>query len=75
MYAGDPISEKLKVKLEINATVGAVEFQVNLDQQVQFDMDSQKNIKINKKTFDQGNVCIGQPQVCTEYVIDKSMDS
>ena len=58
----------------MNATVELVEFQVKLDQEVQFDMDSQRNIKINKKIFDAENLCIGEPQVCTEYVIDK-MDS
>jgi len=61
-----PFSEKRKVKLEIDANVGAVEFQVKLDQEVQFDKDSQRgDIKINKKIFDVGNICIGQPQVCT----------
>ena len=37
----DPFSEKRKVKLEIDANVGAVEFQVKLDQEVQFGRDSQ----------------------------------
>ena len=37
-----PFSEKRKVKLEIDANVGAVEFQVKLDQEVQFDRDSRR---------------------------------
>lgn len=66
LSAGDPFSEKRKVKLEIDANVGAVEFQVKVDQEVQFDRDSQRgDIKINEKHFDVEKVCIGQPQVCT----------
>ena len=38
---GDPFSEKRKVKLGIDANVGAIEFHVKLDQEVQFGRDSQ----------------------------------
>jgi len=59
-------SEERQVRLKINANVGANEFQVKLDQKVQFGRDSQRgDIKINKKKFEVEIVCIGQPQVCT----------
>jgi len=66
LFCKCPFSEKRKVKLEIDANIGAVEFQVKLDQEVQFDKDSRRgDIKINKKSFAAKIVCIGQPQVCT----------
>merc|ERR1712166_433465 len=42
LSAGDPFSKKRKVKLEIDANVEAVEFQVKLDQEVQLDRNSQR---------------------------------
>ena len=42
LFTRDPFSEKRKIKLEINAKVGAVEFQVKLDQEVQFGRDRQR---------------------------------
>merc|ERR1740122_840498 len=66
LTARDPFNEKRKVKLEIDANIGGVNFQVKLDQEVEFGRDSQRGIiKINKKKFDVEIVCIGQPQVCT----------
>ena len=38
----DSFSEKRKVKLEIDANVGGVDFQVKLDQEVEFGRDSQR---------------------------------
>ena len=69
----DPISEKRKVKLEIDVNVGATEFQVKLDQTLQVDREG-RHIKINNKEFNAFLVCIGKPKVCLGYVIDKSMD-
>merc|ERR1740122_839435 len=66
LSSDDSFSEKRKVKLEIDANIGGVNFQVKLDQEVEFGRDSQRGeIKINKKKFDVEIVCIGQPQVCT----------
>ena len=70
-------SQKRNVILEINAIVGASEFQVKLDQEIQFDKSGKRSgVIINEKEdFDAENLCFGQPQVCTGYVINKSMDS
>jgi len=70
MFAEEvPFSHKRNVKLEINANVGAGEFQVKLDQEFQFDKEKgeRSELKINEKEekFDLENVCVGQPQVCT----------
>ena len=73
LSAPDPFSEKRKVKLGIDVNVGANEFQVKLDQTLQFDKDSQ-GFKINDFDFDSKKICIGKPQVYSEYVIDKFMD-
>ena len=81
LSAPDPFSEKRKVKLGIDVNVGANEFQVKLDQTLQFDKTTVFNaygqgsvIKINNQEFDAEKVCLGKSQVCLGYVIDKFMD-
>jgi len=62
-----PFSEEKKVRLEIDANVGAIEFQVKLDQKIQFGRDNQGgDIKINKKLINM-EICIVQPQVCIGF--------
>jgi len=60
VIAGNKFSEKRKVKLGIDVNVGANEFQVKLDQTLQFDKDSQ-GFKINDFDFDSKKICIGKP--------------